>query len=78
MKKAVLAIIGFITNASAYSWYNYTNGRDFLTWSGAWSSAFNSSARDRVTPTRLGWNPPPIHKPGVSMPPRLNSGFVIR
>ncbi|MBZ7981813.1 hypothetical protein AVBRAN12640_04600 [Campylobacter sp. RM12640] len=74
MKKAVLAILalGFITNASAYYWYDYFTG------SGPWRWAFISAERDRVTPTRLGWNPPPIHKPGVSMPPRLNSGFVIR
>ncbi|MBZ7981810.1 hypothetical protein AVBRAN12640_04585 [Campylobacter sp. RM12640] len=50
MKKVVLAILalGFITNASAYSWISYTNGYNFITWSGAWSSAFNSSARDTV------------------------------
>ncbi|MBZ7982545.1 hypothetical protein AVBRAN12640_08350 [Campylobacter sp. RM12640] len=58
MKKAVLAILAFITNVSAYSWYSYTNGYSFLTWSGAWGSAFNSSARDRVMPQKEGWKPP--------------------
>ena len=42
MKKAVLAIIGFICNASAYSWNYYYTG------SGAWRWPFISAERDRV------------------------------
>ncbi|MBZ7984681.1 MULTISPECIES: hypothetical protein [unclassified Campylobacter] len=74
MKKAVLAILalGFITNASAYYWYDYFTG------SGPWRWAFISAERDRVTPTRQNWSPNFKRTSSSNNGPRLNAGFVIR
>ena len=74
MKKVVLAILalGFICNASAYSWYDYFTG------SGPWRWAFISAERDRVTPTRQNWSPISTNISSSNNGPRLNAGFVLK